>query len=160
MRKRKITLAGVALAATALVPAGTAVAHAGHQGVKSENAQTRTPEVARAGYHLGILKEPQIKAARLVPVRIHCETSSDGGGTDEPYLESNTGVTIYGPGSISEGQSLNIRGKDFNAGENIYLFDDDAPLSDDYLGGPQVNGPGAYTYTGDGAKYTVDFAYA
>lgn len=54
-------------------------------------------------------------------------------GADEPYIKLN-GSTVWGPGSINNGQTVNLNvSRTFSGSVNINLFDDDWPDADDQI---------------------------
>src|SRR6266513_1761853 len=96
---------------------------------------------------------------RLISLR--CDQTEDAFGGDEPYFTKNHHVVIWGPGSINNGQQLDLQQipkLDFSANLSVQLWDQDTGFldPDDLLGSLTVSSADAgqgfkqYRFNGDG----------
>jgi hypothetical protein len=102
---------------------------------------------------------------RLVLVSLDCRETEDWLGADEAYLRVH-GVTLWGPQSMNDGDSLDInRTVPFASTAKIRLYDADTGIfdNDDFLGeitatASQVNRGEQYaSFTQDGANYQLTY---
>ncbi|WP_328993776.1 hypothetical protein OG394_05385 [Kribbella sp. NBC_01245] len=93
-------------------------------------------------------------AAALSVTHITCVTQEDINGADDAYLVAG-GNTIWGPTQMTKGDSKDITGVTFNAGDVLTLMEGDWPDADDNLGAIKIDKAGVYHYTDDGADYWV-----
>ncbi len=77
---------------------------------------------------------------RLELVELHCTRKQDTVGSDEPKLLVD-GVTVYGPGSVKKGGTVNLAGRSalFSKTAQVQLIEVDAGVDDD-MGTFTVNG--------------------
>lgn len=103
--------------------------------------------------------------ARLKLISLHCTTTEDSTGADEPYLLVN-GNRVWGSSSLNDGETADLSQVpliSFNGTASIKLFDDDSPDGDDNLGTHTANesqagrGTQTGTFTQDDADYTLTY---
>lgn len=77
---------------------------------------------------------------RLELVELHCTRKQDTIGADEPKLLVD-GVTVYGPGSVKKGGTINLAGRSafLDKTAQVQLIEVDAGVDDD-MGTQTVNG--------------------
>jgi hypothetical protein len=92
--------------------------------------------------------------AGLAITHIHCIETEDITGADDAYLKVPGGPVLWGPKSLNDGESADLR-VTVHTGQAIELWDDDVPDADDLLGTNTIGGPGIYKYNQDGADYDV-----
>ncbi|MEU5049356.1 hypothetical protein [Streptomyces sp. NPDC021096] len=103
-------------------------------------------------------------AARANLFKLACQTTEDGTGADEAYLNFNGG-RIWGPVDINDGQERRIDfARNFTGQCTVDLFDEDSPDADDWLGGIVITeserglGTRVQAFTQDDAHYTIFYA--
>jgi hypothetical protein len=92
--------------------------------------------------------------AGLAITHIHCIETEDFTGADDAYFKVTDGPVLWGPRSLNNGDSADLR-VTVHTGQEIQLWDDDVPDGDDLLGSHIIGGPGNYKYNEDGADYDV-----
>jgi hypothetical protein len=103
---------------------------------------------------------PAIRQYGITLTSLHCGTTEDWSGADEPYLVLD-GQVVWGPGSLNDGQTAYFNvSRVFASSVTIDLYDDDSPDADDSLGrvivGSQV-GQGSARFTLDDVDYTLTY---
>jgi len=118
--------------------------------------------LAAAGLGLSTIAVAPVAAdatpqAGLVITHIKCNEQEDNTGADDAYLVVD-GSTIWGPVQMTTGDSKDIQNVAVPQGKVLTLMEGDWPDDDDNLGAKTVNGAGDYTFSDDGANYTVTVA--
>jgi hypothetical protein len=88
---------------------------------------------------------------------ITCHQQEDWTGADDAYLVVG-GSTIYGPVQFTSGDSKDTATRSFGSGQILTLMEADWPDDDDNLGAHVIDHAGNYSYTDDGANYTITVA--
>jgi hypothetical protein len=93
-------------------------------------------------------------AQTLHVTHITCHEQEDNTGADDIYLQVDGG-TIMQSIQFVKGDSKDIANVTVEQGKVLVMREGDFPDEDDNLGQRQINGPGNYEFTDDGAHYTV-----
>ena len=93
-------------------------------------------------------------AQTLHVTHITCHEQEDNTGADDIYLTVDGG-TVMESIQFVKGDSKDISGVGIEQGKVLVMREGDFPDEDDNLGQKQINGPGTYEFTDDGAHYTV-----
>lgn len=94
----------------------------------------------------------------ILITQLMCNDSEDW-DVDQPYLKYVNGATIWGPGSLSDGQSANPN-VSVNVGDTIELWEQDGIDPDDQLATIPVRAGAFLVGEGSGAAYTITFTPA
>jgi hypothetical protein len=94
--------------------------------------------------------------ANLVVTHIHCITTEDATGPDEPLLKWSGGATIWS-GQLNDGNEVDIPHTVVHVGDTIELWDVDSPDPDDLLGSLRIDGAHEYHFQNN-ADYWVTVA--
>ncbi|MEV5961419.1 hypothetical protein AB0L70_06615 [Kribbella sp. NPDC051952] len=93
-------------------------------------------------------------AQTLQITHITCSEQEDNTGADDIYLQVD-GSTVMEPIQFVKGDSKDISGVGVDVGKVLVMREGDFPDDDDNLGQKKITGPGNYSFTDDGANYTV-----